>query len=994
MALLNLFQLLQNDDQITFTDKVNSNFDAILSLGGGPLGPTGFSGNQGVPGSQGIQGTQGDPGVDGAKWYVLPSTDTPSDPTIGDFWLQTDTLNILEYMGSPTSWVDLGFTLTATGVFKDAGAYNLVFTDNSPYKSLVLSNIDYGTGTDSGGTLPPNYKLKIVTNSGTQAIKFGINDGGSENNEIYQPTIGVQKISSTSWQWNFDNNNGDTFFHLNGNYFAAYAQASSIGRFDFGSQSRYQNSSTQRHLSFTNDSAGTEYFSIGRHSGITTSTDRLLSVRSTGQVAIGDSFSNVISGDVLSDYFVDIYAPQLANTVAAVSKNFRLRAKLDSTRSNELRVFDVRNFVDNSVTPYRSAQFVLSHAGNNTQYHGINFHGGAKDSSFATRASLRLSYGSNTNYYFSGDVNGRIGIGSSSFIEDYNDSATALNQFQTRLNIQGENNTSTVGASLHSGIHFLPYINGSSQTSVGITAGGTGTSTTLDANKTMAGILFKSDGYNSATRYGTAMNFLTSRSDDLGAKLRESIDAYGNHFFYSKDVSVTNPNITEYLTISVGGLENSSSNKSLMSDGIARINTSNIPLILNSSTSNSSSIGNVGVGSSFSNSITGTLKDGVYYKVTSAAVYKTVSYSVGDIIKGTTPLAALTSGVAVLAKPASRFHVDTVNNGVTFGTRYIDSTTHLSTIGTGSFTVGKNIRADGTGMVVIGDSPFNVPHSILSTSQYSLILGHNGSTGISMSGSENSNKILLATRTAITDSSDYSFATNLTGGDFDSVNPQTNLKVLVEETYCGLEIEYKSQDGATDIGFPLLITRNNDDVTPVYTPILVVNSFGNVGIGKAPDYSIQSDDNLDVEGNIRLSGDIVTGSDVSGWIQETIAFGDGKLTTSAVSGTFSVTNYTGIIRYKVIGKTIFINYRINITQTASTAWDTYYRLTIPGGYSAAFSGVDYAPAIVTGVSGILNGTFPTIAAVNTTYLSVGNVNTTSTGTFNMVIFGNNTFEIA
>jgi hypothetical protein len=121
MALLNLLQLLQSDDQGTFTDKINYNLDQILSMGGGPIGPTGFQGIQGVPGAQGIMGFQGLTGLDGSKWYVQPTTPTTPTPNVGDFWLQTGTQEIFEFVGSPASWVDQGFNLTAAGVFSSSG---------------------------------------------------------------------------------------------------------------------------------------------------------------------------------------------------------------------------------------------------------------------------------------------------------------------------------------------------------------------------------------------------------------------------------------------------------------------------------------------------------------------------------------------------------------------------------------------------------------------------------------------------------------------------------------------------------------------------------------------------------------------------------------------------------------------------------------------------------------------------------------------------------
>ena len=116
MPLLNLLQLLSADDQATFVDKINYNFDQILSIGGGPTGATGIQGIQGVPGQQGIQGFQGDPGADGSYWFVLPSTVTPSIPTPkeGDLWLQSDNNNVLRASGSPLTWTVVG-NLNAAG---------------------------------------------------------------------------------------------------------------------------------------------------------------------------------------------------------------------------------------------------------------------------------------------------------------------------------------------------------------------------------------------------------------------------------------------------------------------------------------------------------------------------------------------------------------------------------------------------------------------------------------------------------------------------------------------------------------------------------------------------------------------------------------------------------------------------------------------------------------------------------------------------------------
>ena len=84
MSSLNLKEILNTDSDIQKFDKINYNFDQIMSNGGGPMGAqgaqgpqgfTGLTGDTGAQGSQGPQGTQGakgDTGID--HWSVNPGT--------------------------------------------------------------------------------------------------------------------------------------------------------------------------------------------------------------------------------------------------------------------------------------------------------------------------------------------------------------------------------------------------------------------------------------------------------------------------------------------------------------------------------------------------------------------------------------------------------------------------------------------------------------------------------------------------------------------------------------------------------------------------------------------------------------------------------------------------------------------------------------------------------------------------------------------------------
>ena len=70
MPQINILNVLQGDNQSTVVDKINYNFDQILSAGGGPQGQQGLLGPTGAVGPQGSQGVQGVQGPSGTKWFV------------------------------------------------------------------------------------------------------------------------------------------------------------------------------------------------------------------------------------------------------------------------------------------------------------------------------------------------------------------------------------------------------------------------------------------------------------------------------------------------------------------------------------------------------------------------------------------------------------------------------------------------------------------------------------------------------------------------------------------------------------------------------------------------------------------------------------------------------------------------------------------------------------------------------------------------------------
>jgi hypothetical protein len=173
MPQINILNILPGDQQSILVDKVNYNFDQILTAGGGPQGPQGIRGATGAIGPQGIQGPTGPQGLRGARWYVQPvapdeitvlTYPTPwGEPELGDYWLSgTSDANPLgiyvydEVTPGTLDWVYSTVSFNNTSVFTAIDNLNqtndralIHDTEFSNKYGLVLS--DYGvTGGDPG----------------------------------------------------------------------------------------------------------------------------------------------------------------------------------------------------------------------------------------------------------------------------------------------------------------------------------------------------------------------------------------------------------------------------------------------------------------------------------------------------------------------------------------------------------------------------------------------------------------------------------------------------------------------------------------------------------------------------------------------------------------------------------------------------------------------------------------------------------------------------
>lgn len=236
MPQINILNILQGDNQSTIVDKLNYNFDQILSAGGGPQGAQGLIGPTGPIGPQGPQGVQGAQGPSGTKWFVQDSAPsiggiTGSNPwtypTLGDYWLDPDSANQDVYVFTATGWVNTGYGLNAGELFQKVVPLNVIGgatgsgiliagdgTTGATATTVVLSDASISEYTPGGSSIDNvNYegaKLKIATrNDRTKILSFG---RASLDVTTATGSTGYQK--NPSLDWDSSNPKGSNFYDI------------------------------------------------------------------------------------------------------------------------------------------------------------------------------------------------------------------------------------------------------------------------------------------------------------------------------------------------------------------------------------------------------------------------------------------------------------------------------------------------------------------------------------------------------------------------------------------------------------------------------------------------------------------------------------------------------------------------------------------------------------------------------------------------------------
>lgn len=536
---LNLLQLLPGDDQNIHTDKINYNFDQILSLGGGPPGLTGSIGSQGVPGSQGIQGFVGDPGTPGTKWYVQSTIPSVSPaPEIGDYWFNTDTLDVSTWDGA--SWVAVG-TLTIAGVFKDAlsDTDRVIFTNPTPLKSLILSPLDYGVGAPQGGA----YKLKLIGTSGSNIMNFGVVESGAvENSSALQSYITVSTITpSSKYGFSIVNPAGPIEVNAPGTTLKLAEQTGGVSNYELNGLSlKIQINPTDRNLGFAPAVGSGLGFHIGAQDALTNPSSRGLSVidHADGfKVSLRGAHSAPVTSDALlydEGIFFDSTHKQLVGTANSRQLWMRNRGLISAVNNAALNIETVRTFNDagNGVDPWRSVRMSLQAKIDVNDWHAINFEGGAFDATENARPAMRFTVpGGGTRA--GQDINGYWSFGLSTFHQLNNSTVNVKKQFKTNINIEGPAADITEGLDIFGGLHFVPNAptSGASKR-MGITAGlYHGVAGTEAVSSTHAGMLFKKISDELQIEFSTS-NAGVPISGTAGALTRQTIKSSGEIQFH------------------------------------------------------------------------------------------------------------------------------------------------------------------------------------------------------------------------------------------------------------------------------------------------------------------------------------------------------------------------------------------------------------------------------------------------------------------------------
>jgi hypothetical protein len=221
MPNLTIINLNPGDTQEDLINKINQNFDSIVSNGGGPQGAEGKQGDQGPVGPEGPIGDTGVPGERGTRWFISNSepvggTAFNSEILIGDYWVDTlPASNKSVSVYTTGGWTSTGESLQAQDVFTTLTGITgptgtslknaIVQSSSTPgNNTFVLSDVNVNTGT--ANQTYSKFLISTQSTNGFPLLEFGKSNSptlGSPSDYNRHPYFGWKNPTASDYAIRF-----------------------------------------------------------------------------------------------------------------------------------------------------------------------------------------------------------------------------------------------------------------------------------------------------------------------------------------------------------------------------------------------------------------------------------------------------------------------------------------------------------------------------------------------------------------------------------------------------------------------------------------------------------------------------------------------------------------------------------------------------------------------------------------------------------------------
>jgi hypothetical protein len=337
MPDLKLVRIENGDSQKVFIDKINQNFNNILSFGGGPYGKLGPQGPQGPAGITGPIGSFGDPGIRGTVWNVGATQPSATGSIPGDYWLNVNSSNRI-YTFTTNGWEITDSSISSQDLFRISGPlqtssglsskYGYFITPTSPENYTIVLNDSTFNSVSSIYSYNPQYSKMVISinnviSPSKKLIEFGKTTNQSSSSlSSKNPNFYFLSPGTTAGQYGLGLRSPDGLEINLGSSNLNLNSRTSFVKFNTSGFNINLNSSLPLAV---NSSSGNLYFSFG-----------------------GTAYFYNTNFILDSSYYIPLYgsffqtsatgpnAPLLIQTTNSQTSNVRHRSNIGSTRSSFL----------------------------------------------------------------------------------------------------------------------------------------------------------------------------------------------------------------------------------------------------------------------------------------------------------------------------------------------------------------------------------------------------------------------------------------------------------------------------------------------------------------------------------------------------------------------------------------------------------------------------------------------------------------------------------